>query len=65
MKECKKVLLKNLNKIDCTLVKFYQVISPLNYLGQLIAKLVAKKLLQFCEPNEKLHKSQIKAWKNW
>ena len=47
------------NKRDCILVKLYKIISLLNYLGKVVEKLVAEKLSQFCEAQEKLHKRQM------
>ena len=47
------------NKRDRTLVKSYRVISLLNCLGKVVEKLIAEKLFQFCEAQEKLHREQI------
>ncbi len=57
------VLIEKPNKRDCTLTKFYRVISLLNYLGKVVEKLVAEQLSQFCKKFRKLHKEQMRVRK--
>ena len=53
------ILLEKNTKQDKSLVKFYRVISLLNYINKLLEKVVAKELSLFCKANLKLHKGQI------
>ena len=52
----KKIFLKKPHKRNRTLIKSYQVISPLNCLGKIVEKVEAEQLLQFCKANKKLYK---------
>lgn len=52
----KGILIKKVNKTDCILVKPYIVISFLNCLSKVRAKLVVEKLSQFSEAREELYK---------
>lgn len=56
--------MEKLNKRGYFLIKSYQIISLLNYLGKGVEKLVVEQLAQFCETNWKLHKGQIDTKKN-
>lgn len=47
------------------MIKFYQVISLLNYLNKVIEKLVVIQLSEVCEAKKKLHKDEIKGRKQW
>ena len=58
-RHAKGILLEKPNKRDRTLVKSYRVISLLNCFGKVVEKLVAEKLSQYCEAQEKLHKGQM------
>ena len=58
-RHAKRILLEKPNKRDRTLVKFYWVISLLNFLGKVVEKVVAEQLLQFCKANGKLHKGKM------
>ncbi len=52
-----------LNKVNCTLVKSYQVISYLNQFGTVLEKLVVEYLSQFCKINQNLLKKEMRSRK--
>lgn len=56
--------MKKRNKRDCTLIKLYKVISLFYYLSKVIEKLVAERIIQFCETKRLLHQAQRARYKH-
>lgn len=59
-KKAWRIFFKKERKWDFGLVKFYQVISLLNYISKVIKKVVAKKHFQYCEDYLKLYLGQMR-----
>lgn len=62
-KRAQKILFEKGRKQDFGLIRSYQVINLLNFIGKIVEKVVAKKLSHNCEEYFKLHLKKMEGQK--